>query len=134
MSEEFEMTNVIAEYDNEAEALAAQEALRAAGIEANLTNDNATSATWMGRLQYAPIRLAVAKSRMGAALMVLAQFDQPPDEGWEEKVEGAIEGWICLNCDTEMPQGEAACSACGSLRAEQPQQDADSEEVEDKDE
>jgi hypothetical protein len=123
MSEEFEMTMVVAEYDNEAEALAAQEALHAAGIECHLTNDNALNMSLLGRLQYAPIRLAVAKSRMGAALMVLAQFDEPPDEDWEEKVEGAIDGWICLNCDSEMPQDAVACSECGSLRSEQPQQD-----------
>jgi rubrerythrin len=134
MSEEFEMTKVVAEYDNEAEALTAQEALHAAGIECNLTKDNAMNSALFGGMQYAPIRLAVAQSRMAAALMVLAQFDQPPDEGWEAKVEGAVDGWICLNCDTVVAQDEAACPECGSLRSEQPQQDEDGKDEEEEDE
>jgi hypothetical protein len=118
MSEEYEMTKVIAEYVSEGEALAAQAALRAAGIEAQLTNDNATYFSLFGRLQFAPIRLAVPASRMGAAMLVLARFDEPAEEGWEEIAEGAIDGWLCSACDSVTADEETTCIGCGAPRRE----------------
>src|SRR5262249_20571527 len=118
--DEYEITRVVAEYDNEAVALAAQAALRAAGIEAHLTNDNATYATLFGRLQFSPIRLAVAESRTNEARGILARFDVPPGEGWEATAEGAIDGWICTTCDTVTTHDESTCAGCGAERPEGP--------------
>lgn len=127
MSEEFEATKVIAEFENEPDAIAAQAALRTAGIEALLTNDNAVFFSLLGRLQFNPIRLAVPTSRAEAALLVLAQLDESPEAGWEEHAEGAIDGWLCFNCDTVMSEDELACTDCGTLRSEQPPEDDDDE-------
>jgi hypothetical protein len=125
MSDEYESTTVIREYDNPTEALADHAALRAAGIEALLVGDvaNAAHPDWVaGRLDYGPIQLAVAASKRDAALEALQEEDVT-EEGWEEAAESAIDGWLCRNCDTVMPQEEPACTACGSLRSEQPPQD-----------
>jgi hypothetical protein len=125
MSDEFEATTVIREYDNTAEALADQATLNAAGIEAVLTGDVASAADpdWVaGRLNYDPIRLAVPESKREEALAILEEGTEvAPEEGWEERAEGAIEGWLCLNCDTVVSYDEDVCTECGMARSEQPE-------------
>jgi hypothetical protein len=125
MSDEYEATTVIREYDNPTEALADHATLRAVGIEALLVGDvaNAAHPDWVaGRLDYGPIQLAVPASKREAALEALQEEDVT-EEGWEETAEGAIDGWLCHNCDTVVQQDESICPACGSLRSEQPPED-----------
>ena len=134
MSEEYELTGVIREYEGPAEAMAHLAALQAEGIDAVLTGDvpNAAGFHWIaGRLNYSLIQLVVPVSQREQAQRILEHLDAPPEEGWEDAVEGAIDGWICLNCDSEMPQDAAACSSCGALRSEQPKQDDEDEEEDD---
>jgi hypothetical protein len=125
MPDEYESTTVIREYDNTTQALADQAALRAAGIEALLSGDvpNAASFHWLaGRLNYAPVQLVVPVSQREQAEQIL-QNETPPEEGWEESAEEAIDGWLCLNCDTVMKEEEEVCTGCGTPRSEQPEED-----------
>jgi rubrerythrin len=114
---EHEETKVIAEYDHETEALAAQAALEAAGIKAVVSAGTNTM------LDAKQVQLAVPVTQVEEAQAILAHADSPPEAGWEATAEGAIDGWLCHNCDTVVSKDEVACPACGALRSEQPPED-----------
>jgi hypothetical protein len=118
---------VIAAFEDQAVAEAVRAALHDAGIEASLLGDAGRDAhpDWVaGHVHAAPIQVVVPASRLEDAAKVLEEIAAAkPHEGWEADAEGAIDGWICHNCDTVMSKDEPACTACGALRSEQPQQD-----------
>jgi len=120
---------VVAAFEDQAVAEAVLAALKDVGIDASLVGDAGSEAhpDWVGgHVHAAPIQVVVPASRLGDAAKVLEEIAAArPEEGWEQKAEGAIDGWICHNCDTVMSQDEPACTACGTLRSEQPPQDED---------
>jgi rubrerythrin len=122
----YETTEVIATYTDETEARAAETRLVAEGIEAVLTGatPDAASFSLFGRMQYAPIQLAVPRSQVKQALDILDYRGQEEfGEDWEELAESAIDGWICTNCDTEVEKQEPFCPECGTPRFEAPTRD-----------
>ena len=116
---------VIATFEDQSVALALQAVLREAGIAAALVGrpsgleDPDDPA---GHVP-APIHLVVPLAQVEEATKALEEIVAPPEEGWEASAEAAIDGWLCRNCDTVVAQDEPACTACGSLRSEQPPQD-----------
>jgi hypothetical protein len=124
MSEESQA--VIATFEDQTAALAVQAVLREAGIEATLIGDVGDQAhpDWVaGHVHSTPIQLVVPADQVEAAAKALEEATAPPEEGWEKDAEAAVDGWVCLTCDTVVPQDQPACPVCGSLRAEQPQED-----------
>jgi hypothetical protein len=118
----YEATEVVANFMDEDQAQPALLALRAAGIPAVLSGAVPTPATFslFGRFQYAPMQLAVPHDQVAEAERILTHLDAPPELGWEEVVEQAIDGWLCHNCDTVVPEVETDCPECGTVRGEQP--------------
>jgi rubrerythrin len=122
---------VIATFEDQTAALAVQAVLREAGIEATLRGDVGSEADpdWVaGRMHASGIELVVPAAQVEAAKKALEEATAPPEEGWEETAESAVDGWVCLNCDTVVKQDEPACPTCGALRSEQPQEDDEDED------
>ena len=119
-----EPMKLLAEFDNEAEVETAVALLREAGIEV-LTSRDQASASVFGQTPYELTGLAVPVSREAEARTVLAQLGAPPEPGWEQMAEHAVDGWVCSGCDTVVPQGEAVCPECGTSRSAQPAPDTD---------
>jgi hypothetical protein len=117
-----EPMKVIAEYDDEAEVQSALALLREAGIEV-LTSRDGGSEVLFGQTPYELTGLAVPESRVEEAQRVLAQLDTPPEAGWEQEAEQAVEGWVCPGCDTVVPQDQDVCPECGTRRGETPPED-----------
>jgi hypothetical protein len=117
----YEATEVIANFMDEDEAQPALTALRSAGIQAVLSGavPNPASFSLFGRMQYAPMQVAVPPEQADEARRILAHLDAPPESGWEEAAE-KIEGWMCHECDTVVPEGVTVCPECGTPRAENP--------------
>src|SRR5439155_23681635 len=96
------------------------------GVEAELYGDVTPDAhpDWVaGRMHAAPIQIIVPVEQVEAARQVIKDLNAPPEEGWEKDAEGAIEGWLCTHCDTEVAKDEAVCPMCGALREESPPAD-----------
>lgn len=114
----FELTKVIAEFGNEADAQVAWVRLLLNGIDAHITGDVPCLAnTLLGRLSFAPIQIAVAASQVEWArffLDVAGLEVLEPD--WESLAEQAIDGWICCRCDSHVEFGEDVCQVCDSCR------------------
>lgn len=130
MSEEQPQTVVIATFEDRAAAEAVQTVLREAGIEATLQGDVGSEAhpdLVAGHLHSEPIQMLVPAAQVEAAAAALKEAVAPPEEGWEQAAESAVDGWVCVNCDTVVDQNEAVCPTCGALRAEQPPQDDEDE-------
>jgi hypothetical protein len=126
----YEVTEVIAKFTAEEEAQAALAALKAAGVQAVLSGHVPSAAAFslFGRLQYAPIQLAVPQSQVDQARQVLEGAGSKPAPGWEEAAEQAIDGWLCHNCDTVVAETEQVCPECGTPRSEQPPEAAQTDE------
>jgi hypothetical protein len=129
---DYEATEVIANFMAEEEAqpaLAALAALRAQGIQAVLSGvmPNPASFSLLGRMQYAPIQLAVPPEQADEARRILLHLDGPPEPGWEEQAE-QVEGWLCHNCDTVVAPDQDVCPECGTGRDEQPPPTSDDED------
>jgi hypothetical protein len=119
-----EATRVIATFKTPGEAHLAQMQLQGEGIEATVRGDtpNPVDYSIFGKLQYAAqIELSVGVSDVERAQAILAdpaggtQFE----EGWEDVAAGAVSGWICRGCDSEVAVEEKACPECGTLRSTQ---------------
>lgn len=129
MSEESQ--TVIATFEDQAAAQAVQAVLREAGVEATLLGDVGSEADpdWVaGRMHATPIQLAVPAAQVEAAAKAIQDATAPPEEGWEESAESAVDGWVCLNCDTVMPEEVSCCTVCGAMRSDPAQQDDDEDE------
>ncbi len=114
-----EPMKVIASYESEAELETALGLLREAGIQV-LTSRDEGSAPLFGQTPYELAQLAVPASQVDEALRVLAQVDAPPEPGWEQEAEQAVDGWVCRNCDTVVQQEQTLCPECGTARGEGP--------------
>ena len=114
----FEQTKVIAEFGNEVDAQVSCVRLLLNGIDAFITGDVPCLAnTLIGRLSFTPIQLAVAASQVEWArfyLDVAGLEVLEPD--WETLAEQAIDGWICMSCDSQVDCGDDICSVCASHR------------------
>src|SRR5262249_17571294 len=117
---------VIATFEDLAAAQAVQAVLREAGIEATLMGDVRGQAEpdWVaGHVHAEPIHLVVPAGQGESAKKALEAATAPPEEGGKSTAESAIDGWLSHNCDPVMPQDAPACTACGTLRSEQPPED-----------
>lgn len=134
MSDEYELTEVIREYEKLAEAMAHLAALQAEGIAAVLAGDvpNGANFHWLaGRLNYAPIQLVVPASQRGQAERILLQLGEPLPLGWEADAESAIEGWLCPTCDTVTAYEEIECAGCGGARPDGSEGDEQADDEDD---
>jgi hypothetical protein len=122
-----EYTEVIATFETGMEAQLARMILEAEGIEAVVSGDvpSAASFALLGPLQYARIELSVGASDVARAQSALRQSASQAelDADWEDSAESAVSGWLCLGCDTEVPLDQDACPECGTLRSEQTPED-----------
>jgi hypothetical protein len=122
-----EHTTVIATYKTGMEAQVARMILEEAGIEAVVSGDvpSAASFALFGPLQYSRIELLVGISDVALAQTALwrSKSQVELDENWVDSAESAVSGWLCLGCDTEVPLDQDACPECGTLRSEQPPED-----------
>ncbi len=124
-----EHTEVIAEFPTEAEAQVALARLREEGIEGAVTGNVPNAATFsiFGRMQFAPIELSVVASAVERAREILDRHGEEAIQEDFTDAESAINGWMCLNCDTEVNLEEAFCPECGSPRTEARVEDNDDE-------
>ncbi len=114
-----EKTIQAATYATTDEALAARLRLESEGIACTLSEESPSPAdvSIFGQRNDAPIRLYVAESQSERAAEVLAANEPLElDEDWQAQAEGAVQGWICRNCDTENDEAAAVCSACDTPR------------------
>ncbi len=112
---------MIAEYEEEAEARLALSQLDAAGIHAEVH---------AGESEYPPHAqvywVIVASDDAQLARQVLSQGATIPED-WETAAEACVEGWICVGCDTEVDRQEMICPQCGTSK-EQLRQDEDEDD------
>jgi rubrerythrin len=101
--------------------------LRSAGLLATLSGATPSAAAFslFGRLQYAPMQISVPSKQAAEALRILAGVNEPPEAGWEDRAEQALDGWLCRNCDTVVDRVQSICPACGSHRDDQPTESDD---------
>jgi Putative prokaryotic signal transducing protein len=118
-----EHTEVVATFQTGMEAQVARMALEAEGIEAVVSGDVPSAASFglLGPLQYARIELSVGAGDVARARSALRRSagEAELDADWEDSAESAVSGWLCLGCDTEVPLDLDACPECGTLRSEQ---------------
>lgn len=100
---------IIAEVASYAQAEAAIAYFNNVGIDAELYEPEGGSADGLARI-------IVPADQVEDAKRVIA--GEPPvfEDGWEQSAEAAVEGWLCLSCDTEVAKDEAVCPMCGALR------------------
>ncbi len=125
-----EETVVVGEYTTEDAAKVALAALQAEGIQGTVSGSLADPANYsiFERLNCEPIQVAVLREQAEEARRILAHLDEPPEPGWEEKAEQALDGWLCHNCDTVVEQSATVCPECGTRRDEQPPEGSAEEE------
>jgi hypothetical protein len=122
----YDPTEVIAEFNTPGEAQVALARLEAEGIAGAISGDLPNAASWslLGQMQFAAIQLSVAQSDAARARAILDLADGAElEEGWEEKAETAIAGWMCPGCDTEVAPDLDACPECGTGRDERMAED-----------
>jgi rubrerythrin len=115
----YELTEVVAEFANEAEAQVAVVRLRMDRIHAQVVGHVPTAASFslFGRLPFAPIQVVVVRSQAERARFILAAAGvEVLENDWETLAERAIDGWLCEKCDSEVEHGEDVCPVCRSSR------------------
>ena len=124
-----EHTEVIATYKTGMEAQVARMILESEGIEAVVSGDVPSAASFglLGPLQYTRIELSVGAIDVARAQSALwrSAGQAELDADWEDSAESAVSGWLCLGCDTEVPLDQDACPECGTLRSEQTPEDGE---------
>jgi hypothetical protein len=113
-----EMTVVVGNFFSAEEAQAARLSLEAEGIHCLITGDTPApvNVSIFGRMNFAPIQLRVAASDAEQAGKLLAAEQAPLPPDWKSQAEDAVEGWICTNCDTAVPDAVAVCPECATPR------------------
>lgn len=117
----YELTEIIAEFAHETEAQVAFVRLRMDGINAEVVGHVPTAASFslFGRMPYAPIQMVVSRSQADRARFILSAAGvEVLESDWETLAENAVDGWICLTCDTEVEYGDDTCPACRTSRFE----------------
>lgn len=115
----YELTDIIAEFDTEAQAQVALVRLRMDRIHAQVVGHVPTAASFslFGRMPFAPIQIVVVRSQADRARFILAAAGvEVLENDWETMAENAVDGWICVKCDTEAPHSEDACPVCRASR------------------
>jgi hypothetical protein len=126
----YDPTVVIAEFNTPGEAHMALARLEAEGIAGTVSGDVPSPVNWsmLGKMQFAAIQLAVAISEVARARNILGlAAEEELAEGWESAAESAIDGWICVSCDTEVAADQEVCPECGAGRQELSAEDEEEE-------
>ena len=117
----YELTEVVAEFANEAEAQVAVVRLLMDRIHAQVVGHVPTAASFslFGRMPFAPIQIVVVRSQAERARFILAAAGvEVLEHDWETLAENAVAGWICGKCDSENEYGEDTCPTCRASRFE----------------